>query len=132
MNTDTLERTTTRNVSDHETADLIASDKVEGTRVFRSNGEQVGHIDRIMIEKRSGKAAYAVMTFGGFLGLGEDAYPLPWSVLTYNTELGGYEVNITDEQLQGAPRYRAADWDRLSRERDSAIYGYWGVPPYWV
>lgn len=121
----------TRDVTADETHDLIASDKVEGTSVYRSNGDRVGHIERIMIDKRSGKAAYAVMNFGGFLGLGQESYPLPWSVLTYNTELGGYEVNVTDEQLKGAPHYADEDW-APGRERDAAIYGYWGVPPYWV
>jgi hypothetical protein len=113
---------------------LIASDRVEGTNVYRSNGDKVGHIERIMIDKISGKAAYAVMNFGGFLGMGEDSYPLPWSVLTYNTSLGGYEVNVTDAQLKGAPKYARDDewWDDGDRNRDAAIYGYWGVPPYWV
>ena len=88
-----------------ETASLIASDKVEGTPVYRSNGDQVGTIEHVMIEKVGGKVAYAVMSFGGFLGIGEDYYPLPWHVLTYNERLGGYEVNLTEQQLKGAPHY---------------------------
>src|SRR5258707_6190528 len=75
---------------------LIASVRVEGTIVNRSNGDKVGHIERIMIEKVSGKSRYAIMKFGGFLGMGEESYPLPWSVLTYSPRLGGYEVNLTD------------------------------------
>jgi hypothetical protein len=128
------QRNVAADTSVRETRDLIASDKVEGTNVYRSNGDRVGHIERIMIDKRSGKAAYAVMNFGGFLGIGEDSYPLPWSVLTYNTKLGGYEVNVTDEQLKGAPHYRRdeAFWDKADANRDSAIYGYWGAPPYWM
>ena len=66
-------------VGDDETRDLIGSDKVEGTRVYRSDGRQVGHIERVMIDKRSGRTAYAVMNYGGFLGIGEDSYPLPWA-----------------------------------------------------
>ena len=112
---------------------LIASDRVEGTNVYRSDGTKIGHIERIMIDKRSGQAAYAVMNFGGFLGLGEDSYPLPWSVLTYNTALGGYEVNVTDEQLKSAPHLRSDEsWDDGNRDRDTMIYGYYGVPPYWL
>src|ERR671938_385463 len=95
-----------------ETSTLIGSDKVEGTNVYRSNGEKVGTIERVMIEKRSGKAAYAVMSFGGFLGVGEDYYPVPWELLTYNEQLGGYEVNITENQLRNAPKYAAGqDWN---------------------
>src|SRR6516164_7040419 len=83
-----------------ETSNLIGSDKVEGTPVYGTNGDRVGHIERVMIDKFSGKVAYAVMSFGGFLGIGEDYYPLPWSVLTYNPTLGGYEVNVTEQQLR--------------------------------
>jgi sporulation protein YlmC with PRC-barrel domain len=81
-------------VNTRETHSLIASDKVEGTAVYRPSGEQIGEIDRVMIDKRSGKVSFAVMSFGGFLGIGEDYYPLPWSALTYNERLGGYEVNV--------------------------------------
>ena len=88
-----------------ETNNLIGSDKVEGTNVYRSNGDKIGSIERIMLDKQSGKVAYAVMSFGGFLGIGHDHYPVPWSLLTYNTKLGGYEVNISDQQLKGAPSY---------------------------
>ncbi|CAN5155582.1 PRC-barrel domain-containing protein [soil metagenome] len=112
---------------------LIASDKVEGTDVYRPNGDKIGHIERIMIDKRSGHAAYAVMNFGGFMGLGEDSYPLPWQVLTYNPELGGYEVALTDEQLKTAPKYRKdEDWTRDNRGRDLSIYDYYGAAPFWL
>jgi len=108
-------------------SDLISSDKVEGTSVYRSNGDKIGHIERLMIEKRSGKTLYAIMNFGGFLGIGEDSYPLPWSLLTYNPELGGYEVNLTDEQLKGAPKIATGsswDWDdELQGRRLSDYYG---------
>jgi sporulation protein YlmC with PRC-barrel domain len=96
-----------------ETSDLIASDEVEGTNVYRSDGEKIGDIERVMIDKRSGKVAYAVMSFGGFMGFGEEYYPLPWSRLTYNERLGGYEVNIAESELQDAPKYGRQDdnWD---------------------
>jgi hypothetical protein len=89
-----------------ETHNLIASDKVEGTPVRRSDGEKIGTIERVMIEKRSGQVAYAVMSFGGFLGIGESYHPLPWGVLTYDTRLGGYVVDLSRERLEGAPRSR--------------------------
>jgi sporulation protein YlmC with PRC-barrel domain len=72
-----------------ETTELIGSDKVEGTDVYRSNGNHVGEIERVMINKRTGKVAYAVMSFGGFLGIGEDYYPIHWSLLTYNERTAG-------------------------------------------
>jgi len=119
-------------LENRETSSLIGSDKVEGTAVYRSNGEKIGSIERIMIDKRSGKVAYAVMSFGGFLGIGEDYYPLPWSLLTYNPRLEGYEVNIAEQQLQGAPHYgRHENWDWSDRARERKVYDYYGVSPYW-
>ncbi len=112
-----------------ETHSLIASDKVEGTPVYRSNGEQVGKIQRVMIDKLGGKVGYAVMSFGGFLGMGEDYYPLPWSVLTYNERLGGYEVNLTEQQLKGAPKYsQYENWDWNDRSRTGQLDAYYGNP----
>jgi hypothetical protein len=81
-----------------ETAGLIGSDKVEGTAVYDANGERIGSIDRVMLEKRSGQVAYAVLRFGGFLGIGSDYYPIPWESLSYDTNLGGYRTNIRDYQ----------------------------------
>jgi len=119
-------------LENRETSSLIGSDKVEGTAVYRSNGERAGQIERIMIDKLSGKVAYAVMSFGGFMGIGEDYYPLPWSLLTYNPQLGGYEVNIGEEQLKGAPKYSKHEtWDWSDRERGRKVYDYYGAPPYW-
>jgi len=109
-----------------ETSWLIGSDKVEGTKVYRSNGDTVGEIERVMIDKRSGKVAYAVMSFGGFLGIGEDYYPLPWSLLTYNERLGGYEVNVSEQQLKGAPKFnqhQSWTWDEKNNAQINAYYG---------
>jgi PRC-barrel domain len=115
--------------STRETYSLIGSDKVEGTAVYRSNGEKVGSIERVMIDKVNGKVAYAVMSFGGFMGFGEDYYPLPWSLLTYNPRLEGYEVNISEQQLKGAPRYSEHEtWDWVRRGK--LIDDYYHVPPY--
>jgi hypothetical protein len=117
----------TRTVDQRETSNLIGSDKVEGTPVYRLNGDHIGQIERVMIDKISGKVAYAVMSFGGFLGIGEDYYPLPWSVLTYNPTLGGYEVEITDQQLKGAPKYsRHESWDWSDRQRPQKLTHYYG------
>jgi PRC-barrel domain len=88
-----------------ETAGLIGSDKVEGTPVYDAKGEKIGSIERVMIDKRSGQVAYAVLRFGGFLGIGSDYYPIPWASLNYDTSLGGYRLDITEEQLKGAPKY---------------------------
>ena len=92
------------------------------------NGVSIGQIERVMIDKLGGKVAYAVMSFGGFLGMGEDYYPLPWSVLTYNPSLGGYEVNITEQQLKNAPKYsRHESWDWADRARTEKVSHFYGL-----
>ncbi len=111
--------------------DLIGSDRVEGTNVYRSDGKKIGEIERVMIDKLSGQAAYAVMSFGGFLGLGEDHYPVPWSRLHFNEKLGGYELNLTDEQLKNAPHYATGEEWQWDSTRGRSIYDYYGVAPYW-
>lgn len=115
-----------------ETHDLIASDKVEGTKVYDPRGEHIGSIERILVEKRSGKVSYAVLSFGGFLGIGSDHYPLPWSKLNYDESLGGYRVDITKEQLEGAPRYDRDDDNYWTEENGRRVYDYYGVAPYWI
>jgi hypothetical protein len=112
---------------DQETVSLIGSDKVQGTAVYGPDGQKIGSIERVMIEKRTGRVSYAVLSFGGFLGIGDDYYPLPWPSLKYNVDLGGYQVLITDEQLRGGPKYgRSADWNWDGGTR--AIDDYYGLP----
>jgi sporulation protein YlmC with PRC-barrel domain len=119
---DAMATSMTGSSENRETHDLIGSDKVEGTNVYRSNGEKVGQIERVMLDKRSGKV--------GFLGLGHDHYPVPWARLTYNERLGGYEVNISDQELKGAPKYSETEWS-WDREQGRKVYDYYKVPPYW-
>lgn len=110
-----------------ETAGLIGSDKVEGTNVYDTHGEKIGSIERVMIEKKSGQVAYAVLSFGGFMGIGNDYYPIPWESLSYDTDLGGYRTNITEQQLHGAPKYNDS-WDWEDRKRGRDVYDYYGTP----
>jgi hypothetical protein len=115
-----------------ETARLIASDKVEGTAVRRNDGEKLGSIKRVMIDKLTGKVAYAVMTFGGFLGIGDEHRALPWSVLHYNVDLDAYELNVTEDQLRNAPGLTTG-WDTgvIGRDWERNIHEYYKASPYW-
>jgi PRC-barrel domain len=111
---------------------LIESDRVEGTTVYDAAGNNIGSIKRLMIEKISGRVAYAVMSFGGFLGMGAEEYAVPWNKLTYDISLGGYRTDITEEQLRGAPafsRHRNFDWSDRAREEE--LHQYYFVRPYW-
>lgn len=85
-----------------ETQDLISSEKVDGTPVFNPAGERLGKIHHFMVGKQDGKVHYAIMSFGGFLGIGSHRYPLPWDALDYEAEQGGYVVDIGEEQLDSA------------------------------
>ena len=118
---------TDREVATDETHSLIASNKVEGTAVFNPQGERLGSIYNFMVNKRSGKVEYAVLQFGGFLGIGSDYYPLPWDLLTYDTGQGGYSVNIDRKLLDDAPRYGDTEpvYDRAYGEQ---VYGHYGLP----
>jgi len=111
---------------------LIESDRVEGTTVYDPAGKNIGSIKRLMIEKISGKVAYAVMSFGGFLGMGEEEHAVPWNKLTYDTSLGGYRTDVTEQQLRGAPAFsRSRDYDRTDRNRERELHKHYGADPYW-
>jgi hypothetical protein len=111
-----------------ETGTLIGSDKVEGTAVYGSDKEKIGSIERVMIDKMSGKVSYAVLSFGGFLGIGHDHYPLPWNSLKYDTNLGGYITGITEAQLKGAPKYANDDaWNWGDKSRARTVDDYYAA-----
>lgn len=115
---------------ERETVSLIGSDKVQGTSVYGADETQIGSIERVMIDKRSGKVSYAVLSFGGFLGIGDDQYPLPWELLKYDTNLGGYRTGITEKQLQGAPKHGSdSDWNWEDQTRTREVDGYYEVIP---
>ena len=94
---------------ERETVSLIAASKVKGTNVYNADGESLGSIYDVMIDKRSGTVAYAVLSFGGFLGMGENYHPLPWKQLVYSEKHGGYLVSLSKDFLQGAPAYAVSD-----------------------
>jgi hypothetical protein len=112
-----------------ETVSLIGSDKVDGTAVYGADDRKIGSVQRVMIDKISGKVAYAVISFGGFLGMGEDYYPMPWPNLKYDTRLDGYRVGVTEDQLKGAPKFsHAQSWDWSNRANDRRVYEYYKTP----
>ncbi len=123
-------RTAGQDVNINETDRLIASDKVEGTDVYDASGEHIGHVRNFMVDKRTGQAAYAVMSFGGFLGMGERYFPLPWDKLDYDTERGGFVVDVDPSQLEKAPSYGADEDPWVDPAFGPGIYGYYGLPYY--
>jgi hypothetical protein len=110
---------------------LIASDRVEGTKVFDATGKSVGTIKRLMLEKVSGRVGYALLSFGGFLGLGDQEIPVPWDQLEYDTSLGGYRTELTEAQLVEAPSTKNRDYDLSDRGRERELHDYYGATYYW-
>lgn len=109
-----------------ETTDLIASNKVEGTAVYDMQGERLGTVNCFMVEKRSGQADYAVMQFGGFLGIRADYYPIPWSMLQFDVEQGGYVVDLDKDRLAEAPRYGDEE-PAYDQQYNQQVYSFYGV-----
>ncbi len=113
----------------HPNHQFISSEDVEGTAVYGLGSEKVGDIDHLMIDKLSGRIIYAVMSFGGFLGLGHSHYPVPWGALKYDTSLGGYRTAITEQQLRDAPEFSDDSWS--DRNWETVTHQHYGVKPYW-
>jgi len=116
---------------------LITSSRVKGTAVYSTGGDQIGHVEDLSIEKVSGQVRYALMSFGGFLGIGDKLHPLPWSVLSFDKAQGGYVVPLDKEALKGAPSYTDAELqdfggaDISYREQLYRYYAPYGASPYW-
>jgi sporulation protein YlmC with PRC-barrel domain len=110
-----------------ETSSLIASDMVEGTSVFNKDGEKIGHILNFMVNKHSGQVEYAVMSFGGFLGMGEDHYPLPWRKLKYVVARHGFVIDISKEKLARAPKHERENLPIYDPAYGMMVNGYYGI-----
>jgi len=114
-------------IATNETTSLIASNKVEGTAVYNVDGEKLGSIHNFMVDKLSGRAEYAVLSFGGLFGMGGDYYPIPWNMLTYDPNQGGYVVNLDKSVLERAQRYGSGDEPAFDRAYGREIHDYYGV-----
>jgi sporulation protein YlmC with PRC-barrel domain len=131
QSTHTLDRTRSdsqgRTLERDETDMLIGSNKVEGTQVYATDGEKIGTIDKVMIGKRNGRVEYAVMSFGGFLSMGEKFSPVPWDALDYDTKKGGYVVNIDKNRLKDAPNYDRGNEPSWDSNYGRDVHTYYGV-----
>jgi sporulation protein YlmC with PRC-barrel domain len=123
--------------TESSTSGLITAKRVTGTPVFNANGDRIGHIEDLSIAKVSGQVVYALLSFGGVLGIGERFHPLPWSLLKYDTLKDGYVVPLDKAQIEAAPSYSSDELDIFGGEdrsyRDTLFdyYGPYGAVPYW-
>ena len=114
----------------HPNHQLISSEDVEGTNVYDLKGSKSGDTDHLMIDKVSGRVTYAVMSFGGFIGLGHSHYPIPWAALKYDAKLGGYVTGITEKQLKDAAAFSDESWS--DRSWETRTYKHYNVTRYWA
>ena len=116
-----------------ETTSLISAGKVQGTDVYNTGGEKLGDIYDVMLDKRSGRIAYAIMSFGGILGIGKQYHPLPWQTLKYDTRQEGYVVGLTKETLEGGPAFVTDERPACgNRTYEQGIHDYYKTEPYWA
>jgi hypothetical protein len=116
---------------------LILASRVEHTPAFDEAGEAIGHIEDLSIDRRSGQVVYAIMSFGGFLGIGKRFHPLPWHMLHYDPERGGYVVPLQKADLENAPHFDSDELRDLGGTKHDArgteiweYYGRYGLPPF--
>lgn len=120
------------NIETNETHDLISADKVDGTAVYGRGGDKIGTVKSVMIGKRSGRVAHAVLSVGGVLGMGGEYHTVPWDKLDYDTDLNGYRLDVTEEQLKNAPTFRENDTGKLyDRSYEERVYSHYGSTPYY-
>ena len=110
---------------------LIASNRVEGTAVYNRAGEKLGRIEYFMVDKVSGKSEYAVMSFGGLFGLGGRHYPIPWDMLHYDPDKGGYVVDLDKAKLEKGPSFAPGEEPEFDRRYDERVHDYYGVVYTW-
>ncbi|TAJ28962.1 MAG: PRC-barrel domain containing protein [Reyranella sp.] len=111
---------------------LINAEKVNGTNVYNLQGEKLGTVEDIMIDKASGQAIYAVMSFGGFLGIGHKHHPLPWKTLKYDTSKEGYVVALDKDMLMDAPTHDDDKDFAWTPDYGRRVDKYYDVPTYWI
>lgn len=108
-----------------ETLRLISSAKVEGTKVIGGDGNAIGRIENFMVDKYTGRVAYAVLSFGGVMGFGSSYFPVPWPLLDYDTDADGYVLSATKEELEAAPKFEkddTPDFDDAAFRRELLVY----------
>lgn len=116
----------------YSAASLIAAQKVEGTPVFDTAGEKLGRIETLMLHKLSGKVAYALLSSGGVLGVGERRHPLPWSLLKFDIEREGYVIALSRAEIDEAPHYEPAELGEDDKSWGERVHAYYQVTPSWM
>lgn len=126
-------KSTAHKWKDHEGPgpEVMGADTLIGNDVYNANNESLGDIKEIMLDMRSGKVNYAVLSFGGFLGLGEKLFAVPWNALKLDTENKRFILNVSKEKLKDAPGFDKDAWpDMANQTWANSIHSYYGTTPY--
>lgn len=120
-------------MSQPTTGRVLSASRLSGANLKNADGESLGDIKEIMIDTETGRVAYAVLSFGGFLGLGDKLFAIPWSALrTHLTDANSFVLNVTKERLQAAPGFEKNRWpDFADRTWGGTIHEYYQIKPYW-
>src|SRR4051812_5414449 len=111
---------------------IMAADTLEGDKVKNRAGDDVGTIEHIMLDVPNGRVAYAVMSFGGFLGMGDKLFAIPWNALELDTEDKCFILDVDSERLKEAPGFDKDHWPTMADERWATnIHTYYNATPYW-
>ena len=120
------------NVAEGPGPEIMAAATLTGETVKTPAGEVLGKIEAIMLDVRSGRIAYAVLSFGGFLGVGEKLFAIPWSALTLDTHAKTFMLDVSREKLERAPGFDKDHWPSMADPRwATELHGYYDVVPYW-
>lgn len=111
---------------------VLSATTLIGDGVRNLAGEDLGKIEELMIDLETGRIAYAVLSFGGFLGMGNKLFAVPWQALVLNAEEHRFILNVEKEILKNAPGFDKDNWPDMSdRSWGTTLHVYYGYSPYW-
>jgi sporulation protein YlmC with PRC-barrel domain len=115
-----------------ESAIVKANKEVVGRKVINLQGEDLGKVEEVMIDSAPGRIAYAVLSFGGFMGMGDKLFAVPWEALNYSPSQNAFVINVDKNVLKNAPGFDKNNWPNMTDTRwRSEIFSYYGARPYW-
>lgn len=111
---------------------LISTSSLNGDNVVNAAGDDLGKIEDIMLDTDNGRVGYAVLSFGGFLGMGDKLFAIPWSALQLDTAEHRFILNVTKERLKAAPGFDKDNWPNMAdRAWGESIHSHYAADPYW-
>ncbi len=113
--------------------EVMAASSLDDTKVYSSDNEHVGEIKEIMVDVQGGRVAYAVLTTGGFLGIGDTLHAIPWSALVMDTDAKCFRLGLTADRIKDAPGFNKDSWPRMADPQwGTTVHRYYNIDPYWT